>query len=298
MNSNFEKISLETLALVALETEVNIGKLKGFKVHRLNNNDIRCLEIPRNLIRSIKNEKNINNSGIYFLINDDNNSLYVGQATDILNRLTDHNREEKDFTKAIIFISDTNLLSKTFIDYLEWHYISELKNGKSWKMMNKDERNKKPNVTNFEEIKLLNLISDIDILLFCAGITLTETKNINKSNEVFSCNKAKSIFENGKITILSDSVLPLITGKKEKMDVNTNYYNENYKTLQSMENELIDWEKNSIIKRDNLEYKVLIDIKSLSPSRASNFAKGYYTSSGWEDWKNQKGETLDKVYRK
>ena len=100
MNSNFEKISLETLALVALETEVNIGKLKGFKVHRLNNNDIRCLEIPRNLIRSIKNEKNINNSGIYFLINDDNNSLYVGQATDILNRLTDHNREEKDFTKA------------------------------------------------------------------------------------------------------------------------------------------------------------------------------------------------------
>jgi uncharacterized protein YcaQ len=82
------------------------------------------------------------------------------------------------------------------------------------------------------------------------------------------------------------------------MDVNTNYYNENYKTLQSMENELIDWEKNSIIKRDNLEYKVLIDIKSLSPSRASNFAKGYYTSSGWEDWKNQKGETLDKVYRK
>jgi hypothetical protein len=106
--------------------------------------------------------------------------------------------------------------------------------------MNKDERNKKPNVTKFEEIKLLNLISDIDILLFCAGITLTETKNINKSNEVFSCNKAKSIFENGKITILSDSVLPLITGKKEKMDVNTNYYNENYKTLQSMENELID----------------------------------------------------------
>jgi hypothetical protein len=146
--------------------------------------------------------------------------------------------------------------------------------------MNKDERNKKPNVTNFEEIKLLNLISDIDILLFCAGITLTETKNINKSNEVFSCNKAKSIFENGKITILSDSILPVISGKKERMDLNSKYYNDNYRILENMENQLINWEKESIIKIDNQEYKVLIDIKSLSPSRASCLARGSYATNG------------------
>jgi len=284
MNTNIKNI---------LTTIVDMDQLKGFKIHRWNRTNLICFEIPRNLIKTVKDIENINNSGIYFLINEENNSLYIGQTSDILNQLTDHNRSEKEFTKAIAFIIDNNDLSKTFIDFLEWHYISELKNGKSWKMMNEEKRERKPNIDQFEEIQILNLISEIDSLLFCTGIILTERKNINETNEIFTCNKAKAIFENGKLTILSNSILPSIDAKKEKINNNSFYY----KMLESMENQFIDWETESIIKKDNGEYKVLIKIKSLSPSKASNFARGR-SSNGWEEWKNKKGETLNQVYRK
>lgn len=59
-----------------------------------------------------------------------------------------------------------------------------------------------------------------------------------------------------------------------------------------------DWEKDEIIYKVNDEYKVLIDIKSLSPSKAGTIAKGHYAVNGWVEWKNEKGETLDQVYRK
>lgn len=57
-----------------------------------------------------------------------------------------------------------------------------------------------------------------------------------------------------------------------------------------------DWEKDEIIYKVNDEYKVLIDIKSLSPSKAGTIAKGHYAVNGWVEWKNEKGETLDQVY--
>ncbi len=290
MNTDIKKNILRTI--------VDMGELKGFKIHRWNRTNLSCFEIPRNLIKAVKDIEHINNSGIYFLINEENNSLYIGQTTDILNRLTDHNRSEKEFTKAIAFVTDNNDLSKTFIDFLEWYYISELKNGKSWKMMNEEKREKKPNIDQFEEIQILNLILEIDSLLFCTGIILTERKNINKTSEIFTCNKSESVFENGKITILANSTLPFIEEKKDKMDVNNTYYHENYKILSDMQNQLIDWETEGIIKRDNGEYKVLIDIKLLFPTKAAMYAKGQYSASGWEDWKNKKGETLNQVYRK
>lgn len=81
--------------------------------------------------------------------------------------------------------------------------------------MNDQLREKKPIINKFEESLLLDLISCIDILLFHNGITF-ETKQKNESMEIFSCNKAKAIFENGKLTILSDSILPSVKEKKKR----------------------------------------------------------------------------------
>lgn len=284
---------------VVLQTILDMDKLKGFKIHKLDNDNLKCFEIPRNLIRGIKDVSTINNAGIYFLISEEENSLYVGQTDNILNRINDHNREEKkEFNKIIAFVNDNNSFSRTFIDYLEWHYISELKKGNSWKFMNAQLRDKKPNVSEFEEPTLIKMISEIDTLLFCTGITINANKSSSKRNNIFICNKAKGVFENGKITILAGSFLPDVTPKLNNLKPDNTYFEEQKNIFSEMIRQMQDWEKEEVVCRVDDEYKVLIDIKSFSPSKSGNIARGFYAVNGWVEWKNEKGETLDQVYRK
>lgn len=74
--------------------------MKGFKIHKLNNGNLKCLEVPRDLIKFVKDQTNITNSSIYFLIDEENNGLYVGQTDNFFKRMNEHNRlfnqENKD----------------------------------------------------------------------------------------------------------------------------------------------------------------------------------------------------------
>jgi len=278
---------------IILQTIVDIDQLKGFKIHKFNNRNLSCFEIPRNLIKFIKNITNIENSGIYFLINEDNNGLYVGQTDNIYNRINDHNRGGKEFNKVLCFVTDNNNLSKTLIDYLEWHYIAKLKKGNSWRVMNEQQRDKKPNVNEFEEIILLDIITDIDILLFCNSISFHTDKST-----IFKNRKAKAIFEEGKLTILAGSILPSLDSKKDNIKADNTYYKEQIKNVNDMLIQFHHWEQEGVVVKSDDGFKVLIDIKLWSPSKASNYARGLYATSGWQDWKNDEGQTLDDVYRK
>jgi hypothetical protein len=59
-----------------------------------------------------------------------------------------------------------------------------------------------------------------------------------------------------------------------------------------------NWEQEGVVIKSDDDYKVLIDIKLWSPSKASNYARGFYATNGWTEWKNDEGKTLDDVYRK
>lgn len=62
--------------------------------------------------------------------------------------------------------------------------------------------------------------------------------------------------------------------------------------------QLQKWEEEGIVEKINNGYKVIIDIKLWSPSKPSNYARGLYATSGWTEWRNANGKTLDEVYRK
>ena len=103
------------------------SQLKGFKTHQLNSKNLKCFTIPRNLIKNLMTIEDCNNSGIYFMANNYDKSLYVGQTDNLSNKLTDHNGN-KEFEIAIALTTENNSFSKTHIDYLEYWYISEIKN--------------------------------------------------------------------------------------------------------------------------------------------------------------------------
>ncbi|MGL5684213.1 MAG: GIY-YIG nuclease family protein [Vagococcus fluvialis] len=89
---------------VVITSKLNLDKLKGFKEHTIDFLSLVCFEIPRNLLKAVEQQKFINDGGIYFLISEDTNKLYVGQTDKTLTRLKDHNRVRKNLLKYLLLL--------------------------------------------------------------------------------------------------------------------------------------------------------------------------------------------------
>lgn len=282
---------------IAINTIIYMNSLKGLKIHKINNNNVRCIELPRNLLKQIDEINLIHNSGIYFLQNSDSQSLYVGQTDDLLKRLLNHNRD-KEFQKVIAFTVETNDWSRTYIDYLEWHYINIIKKTNFWNLINDQLRDKKPNISEFEEPTLNDLIGIIDMLLFANNINLDEKKEIEK-DYIFTMADSRLIYVNGEYRMLAKSILPNVLSKIEKLDIQNNSNDKNSDFLKNMHNQLEEWLTNDILEKlDNNFYALKRDIIFSSPSKAACYARGYYAVNGWIEWKNSDNKTLDDIYRK
>lgn len=280
-----------------INTIIYMDNLKGLKLHKLNGNNIRCIEIPRNLLKQTSDIDLISNSGIYFLHNLESQSLYVGQTDDLLKRLLDHNRK-KDFEKIIAFTVETNDWSRTYIDYLEWYYINQIRGQDFWVLDNDQPREKKPNISPFEEPTLLDLIDNIDILLFASNIKFNDQKQIKKEY-IFLLNNAFLVYIDGQCKMLKGSKIPNICTAIEKTSKGNRYYDMQIRKLHDMQSNQQEWLESYIIEKSNTDYYILKkDILFSSPSNAACYAKGHCAVNGWTEWKNNSKKSLDVVYRK
>lgn len=164
-------------------------------------------------------------------------------------------------------------------------------------MENNQLRDKKPNISDFEEPIMMDIIKNIDEFLFFMEITFSESDVIKKNDEIFKFRESEAIFENGKITLLTGSLLPnpimSIANVKD-----SEYSDSNKNTLRKMSLQLENWVQNNMAEIIDNKYKLLINIKNISPSLACCYAAANYAFNGWDQWKNKKGKTLDEVYRK
>lgn len=81
----------------------------------------KCYRIPRELIKISSDRKEIFSQGVYLLISnsEDDNSVYVGEAENIFERLLSHISEKKKWNEVIVFIRKDKNLNKAHIKYLE-----------------------------------------------------------------------------------------------------------------------------------------------------------------------------------
>jgi hypothetical protein len=79
-------------------------------------------------------------------------------------------------------------------------------------------------MSDFNEPSLKQYISTIDKILFGINITFNSKKGVNKKVSVFNNNKAQAIYENEKLTILLDSVLPNVNNKIDNINKNLKEY--------------------------------------------------------------------------
>ena len=269
-----------------ITTLLYLDGLKGIRIHKMGNENLRCIELNRNNLKDLQIlEKGKNNSGIYFLLNQEHNQIYIGQAIDIQNRLKSHlNDEEKSFTKVYFFIMDNNDFSKTFIDYLEWHYINRVINQSFYTFINKDMRKKEPIISEFDKPIVEKIIQGINVfLLFCnIDLNILEQK---QEEEIFFFKEGELIYSAGIFILLKNSKIKRPAYQNTKSDESRIdiWFEENAEHLQKID------DKNWILTRD---------ISINSPSFAGRLCSGNSAQNGWTAWNNKNQESLDFIYRK
>lgn len=262
------------------------GLNKGIRIHKIGNENLRCIELSRDNLKDINVlESEKNNSGIYFLLNGENNEIYVGQGTDIQKRLKNHhNKNEKEFNKIYFFVMDNNDFSKTFIDYLEWYYINKVVKQSFYSHSNKDLRTKQPLISKFDEPTVDKIIQGINIfLLFCnIDLNILEQKS---DEEKFWFKDGELIYSSGVFILLNNSKIKRPTYQKTVTDKSMvdRWFEENAEYLQEIN------ENSWILKRD---------ITINSPSFAGRLCSGNSAENGWTVWENKEQESLDAIYRK
>ena len=256
--------------------------------------------IPRHQLRSISSEEyqHSSNYGIYFLGNTKLQNLYIGKTDNLLKRIGEHSKDlEKNFDYVYAFTTKSNLISQTYIDYLEHFYINKLGESNYWKLDNKDLRIKVPNLKPIEKVNLDKLITNIDCLLSFLRINLKE-KEIKEADDIFYYKNTKCVFSSQGLFMLKDSI---IFGYSMVEKVESPNHPKWIDSVVKKRKFLIEsWLEDKWIEKkinSNDEYILLKDIELNSPSQAAILANGSSSSDGWSNFKNKKGKTLGDVYR-
>lgn len=137
--------------------------------------------------------------GVYLLVSED--KVYIGQANDLLRRITEHDKSKDWWTKVILLTTKDNSLNRSDIDYLENKLIAIAKQNGTLEMNNIQTGNS-PKVSRYRETELKDFLDGGLLLLELIGIKVFVKDLINKNK------KESTIFLDKKIqdsSVINDS---------------------------------------------------------------------------------------------
>lgn len=241
--------------------------------------------IPRKMLSEAKTVVGISNPGIYYLIKtrvEESIEIYVGQTTQGIVRIKDHNKNKDWWDKAILFLADAQHFDSTVINGLEKLAINSVINSNRYTPYNIQKSNISIKGGILYDIQ--NYYDDIEFLMATLGYSFA---NILKSEEemLFLSNKKRGIFAKG---IYHGERFELSEGSEinfvKKVD------------LKSLDQRRKDLLTIGDIKLLSGKYILQKNIDFSSISAASDFVNGGSTN-GWICWKDKNGTTADALYR-
>ncbi len=232
---------------------------------------IKAIKFKREQFEDLKKES-LKTSGIYLLFGSSitgeitETTLYIGKASEITQRLSNHkNNEDKEFwTETVILTTTDNTLGETEIKYLESKFIEIVRESNRCNIINKDNPNL-GNVSDSDKCVLNTFIDDAKILMKALGYNILEKidmKNIKKNEERWHV-EGKNY--NADVIFTSDKEAIVLKGSK--IGDMSQSLEENVRNLR---------ENNKSKIKDN---KLLEDIVLKSPNIAVRFITGFPISS-------------------
>ncbi|WP_269913533.1 GIY-YIG nuclease family protein [Acinetobacter sp. HY1485] len=253
------------------------GTLNGILTAEITNWTGHIVSIPRNQISSLIQRKEANRTGIYFLINDEEDPLYpkvyIGESDNIGYRLKQH-ENKKFWNKACIVTGKDQNLTKTHIKYLESRLIQIVLSNSQCQLINATTHiyDKLPES---DKVDMGYFLEQIKIILPILGYHFLEVSKITPPTDDLAkfIIKTKEVYATAKIIKGDFYVLKGSQVRKDVKDPNCCY-------LKNLRPKLI---AEKII--DPETYIFTKDYHFSKPSAASTVILGY-SSNGRTAWKH------------
>ena len=265
----------------SITTYLITGKANGPYYCQLSNSNCRFIFVPRENLDVLSRE-DFQTPAFYILANDDN-EIYIGETENFNERVKSHCATKSFWTKALIFTSIDNSLTKADVKYIECLALSATLNPNYTCTENKKASNK-PNIPEwqkdsddvfFEEIKYI--LSWLEYKLF----EIPEKTITDKVKESVTTFKLKRSYCDASMQVAKAGYIVKSGSKIRKGNTNSC---PNIK------------DRNNLISLYCTDCKLNQDIVFDSCSAASTFVMGA-SSNGWVEWKDDFGKTLSDIFR-
>lgn len=265
------------------------GDPSGIRTAEITTSIVRVIEVPRSQIADFIKMPEAKQVGIYFLVGGEKeDQLYIGSSDELGKRLNQHHKkDEKDFSRALVLVSMTNNLTNTHALYLESLSIEKAAQCQRYELGNGNSGQRPytpaPLQADCEEIHEVGslLLATLGYPVFESLVNQEETPE----SEVFYFKRqgvdAKAIYTSEGLVVLKGSI-----GRHRTKGKQFPNYLERQKELLEQGVLVLQGEQTVFTK----------DFLFKSPSGAGS-AVVMTSSSGWTDWKNDKGQSLGEVYR-
>ena len=292
------------------------GNPRGLRLAEMTTRTVRLIEIPRIHIDDFFAMPDANQVGLYFLIGEtestDKPLLYVGQTGDLKRRLNQH--DDKDFwTRAFVMLSTNNTMTQTHALYMEHKAIATATQVGRYEIKNSNTGNK-PHTPDPLKADCEELFYTLDVLLSTLGQPIFESLSIKENNNLTnqsSIGIGMPLISNVEISSIDNSQPTLFYYSTKDGNAEGYYDDDGFVILAGslvrqaqamsappfitkLKETLLN--NGKLIAVDNKSYRLTENQLFKTPSGASSLVSGRSTN-GWIEWKNQAGETLDKIYR-
>lgn len=241
--------------------------------------------IPRSSLDIINKRDELKTPAFYLLLGEDEYQqpkAYIGETENFTERIKDHDYKKTFWQKALVFISKDGAMTKADVQYLEHMAVALAQSTKRYNISENKQVPKAPNLPEHQRSSIEEFFEDARLLTSFVGCTIFDVP-VQKDKHLFyikskTC-QAKGFYDDHGFTVLKGSTLSI-------------------KTVPSF-----TWPEKR--EKEINEFAELIDGKLVlhtdrtfsSPSSASVFCLGS-NNNGWDTWKDEKGQSLDEVYRK
>ena len=261
------------------------GDPKGTRYAFISNKICQMFVVPRSNLDYLDKQKKLHKPAFYILIGEDETAkpqAYIGETENFRERVKDHDQKKTFWQKALIFVSKDADMTKADVQYLEYLAVQQAKHINRYGLQENKQTPKEPNLPEYQKDAMDEFFEDIKFLTSFIGISIFETASVNQLPVFYFKRRganARGVYDGNGFTVLRESVL-------SKDAVSSCH------TIERRDMIIKDYARIN----ENGHPVLTSDISFSSPSTAAGICGGC-SSNGWVEWKNDKGQTLDEIYR-
>lgn len=266
------------------------GDPQGIRQAEITTRIVRLIEVPRALLKEFLAMPEAVGGAVYFLFGDGEESvkpkLYIGQTTDLKQRLVKHQKEKDFWQTAVVMLSRADSLTTTHSVYLERLCIQRAKEAGRY-VVDNDTNGNKLNTTKPLEAECEELFETGETLMSTLGFQVFEKPaSAPAAADLYFCTAAGT---NARAKYTAEG-MTVLKGSKARGTITGSFEDTGFHVMRKK------LQAEGVLQLSGEHLVFTQDFPFKSPSAAAAIVIGNNTN-GWVAWRTQDGKTLDAVVR-